>query len=259
MKRFLTDIVFFLVLLFGIACLGDFMVSRGIRKTTIRPFAVWNDIHNRNSLDNDLVIIGASSCWAHYNPKILDSLLRISTYNLGIDGHPWYPCQPLRYNTYVRYTHPPKYVVINIDMGTLGVLDEPYEREQFFPFFWIDRTMIDEVKDCKRFTWMDLHCPMWRYIGYRKWIEVGIASFFGKASFEDDGLYKGHRGNIYPWDRASLNMMDSVTISHEKATVDSAHLFHEQEEAETYHREPKNILVYNHFQDRDHSVILLTK
>ena len=38
-----------------------------------------------------------------------------------------------------------------------------------------------------------------------------------------------------------------------------AHFFHEQEEAETYHREPKNILVYNHFQDRDHSVILLTK
>lgn len=38
-----------------------------------------------------------------------------------------------------------------------------------------------------------------------------------------------------------------------------AHLFHDSEEAETYHREPKNILVYNHFQDRDHSVILLSK
>lgn len=38
-----------------------------------------------------------------------------------------------------------------------------------------------------------------------------------------------------------------------------AHLFHDPEEAETYHREPKNILVYNHFQDRDHSVILLSK
>lgn len=37
------------------------------------------------------------------------------------------------------------------------------------------------------------------------------------------------------------------------------HLFHNPEEAETLHREPKNILVYNHFQDRDHSVILLTK
>ena len=37
------------------------------------------------------------------------------------------------------------------------------------------------------------------------------------------------------------------------------HLFHNPEEAETYHRELQNILVYNHFQDRDHSVILLTK
>lgn len=38
-----------------------------------------------------------------------------------------------------------------------------------------------------------------------------------------------------------------------------AHLFHVPEEAETSQCEPKNILVYNHFHDRDHSIILLTK
>jgi hypothetical protein len=26
-----------------------------------------------------------------------------------------------------------------------------------------------------------------------------------------------------------------------------------------FQKEPRNILVYNHFQDRDHSIILLTK
>ena len=38
-----------------------------------------------------------------------------------------------------------------------------------------------------------------------------------------------------------------------------SHLFHCPEEAGLYDREPKNILVYNHFQDRDHSIILLSK
>ncbi len=37
------------------------------------------------------------------------------------------------------------------------------------------------------------------------------------------------------------------------------HLFYFPEEAAMFQKEPRNILVYNHFQDRDHSIILLTK
>jgi hypothetical protein len=37
------------------------------------------------------------------------------------------------------------------------------------------------------------------------------------------------------------------------------HLFFNPKEAETFQKEPKNILVYNHFHDRDHSIVLLTK
>lgn len=221
MKRFITDILLFFILVFEIAVTGDLIVSSGIRKTTIRPYAVWNDIYNGNNLDNELVFIGASSCWAHYNPHIIDSILGISSYNLGIDGHSWYPCQPLRYNTYVKYTHAPKYVIVNIDMGTFGVMAQPYEREQFFPYFWLDDSLISQIRDTKEITFMDRYCPMWRYIGYRKWIETGVASTFGKKCFEDDGVYKGHRGNTSPWDRASLNTMDSVTIEFNEFVADS--------------------------------------
>ena len=206
-----------------IAVVGDIIVSRGLRKTNIRPFAVWNDIYNGNNLNNDLVFIGASSCWASYNPVVFDTILGISTYNLGIDGHSWYPCQPLRYDTYMRYAEKkPKYVIINIDMGTFGIMNEPmYEREQFFPYFWLDDSLISQVKEMKEFSIMDRYCPMWRYVGYRKWIEAGAASTFSKKHFDDDGVYKGHRGNEYSWDRASLNTMDSVTIEYSPEVVES--------------------------------------
>lgn len=222
MKQFLRDIVLFLIMVLGIAVIGDIIVSRGLRKTTIRPYAVWNDIHNGVNLDNDLVFVGASSCWAHYNPVVIDSILGISTYNLGIDGHTWYPCQPLRYYTYVRYApKKPKYLLVNLDMATFGVLDEPYEREQFFPYFWIDDFLTTQIREEKKITFMDRYCPIWRYIGYRKWIETGVASTFGKCHFEEDGMYKGHKGNMYPWNRASLNTMDSVPIDCNYEVVDS--------------------------------------
>lgn len=222
MKKFLLNIGLFVVVVAVLAVVCDYMISSGLRKTTIRKYAVWNDIYNGNNMDNDLVILGASSCWAHYNPAILDSILGINTYNLGIDGHPWFPCQPLRYNTYARYSRRPSLVLINIDMGTFNSpLPEPYEREQFFPFFWQDDSLISQVKDEKEISLMERYCPLWRYIGYREEIECGVSSFFGKKHFEDDGVYKGHRGNEYKWDRASLNTMDSITLNYDKSVIDS--------------------------------------
>lgn len=223
MKRFIRDILLFLIMILCIAVVGDIIVSRGLRKTTIRPYAVWNDIYNGNNLNNDLVFIGASSCWASYNPVVFDTILGISTYNLGIDGHSWYPCQPLRYDTYMRYAKKkPKYVIVNIDMGTFGIMKEPqYEREQFFPYFWLDDSLVSQVREMKDISFMDRYFPMWRYIGYRKWIEAGVASTFGKKHFEDDCVYKGHRGNEYPWERASLNTMDSVTIDYYPEVAES--------------------------------------
>lgn len=235
-----------------IAVVGDIIVSRGLRKTTIRPYAVWNDIYNGTNLNNDLVFIGASSCWVSYNPVVFDTILGISTYNLGIDGHNWYPCQPLRYDTYMRYAEKkPKYIIINIDMGIFGIMDEPmYEREQFFPYFWLDDSLVTQVRDMKNISFMDRYCPMWRYIGYRKWIETGVASSFGKKHFEEDGVYKGHKGNEYPWDRASLNTMDSVPIAYYPAYADSLLQFISQHRADGQEVVLVMSPVYHELQER---------
>ena len=225
MKKFLLNIGLFVVVVAALAVVGDYMISSGLRKTTIRKYAVWNDIYNGNNLDNDLVIIGASSCWAAYNPQIPDSILNISSYNLAIVNHTWYPCYQLRYNTYARHAHAPKYIVINIDMGTFGVLDEPYEREQFFPYFWIDDSLVSEIQEYKNISFFERYCPLWRYIGYRTDIEQGVLSFFGKKHFEDDVIYKGYTGNTQGWHRESLDVLDSVTIEWYQEQVDSMILF----------------------------------
>lgn len=243
----------FLIMILCIAIVGDIIVSRGLRKTSIREFAVWNDIYNGTNLDNDLVFLGSSSCWSAYNPLIVDSILGISTYNLSIVNHTWYPCQRLRYDTYARHANKkPKYVVINIDMGTLGAaIEEPmYEREQFFPYFWLDDSLISQVRGMKEFTIMDRYCPMWRYIGYRKWIEAGVASVFGKQHFEDDVIYKGYTGNTNAWERASLNILDSVTIICHSEEVNSIIQFIEERKSEGQEVILVKSPVYHELQER---------
>ena len=56
---------------------------------------------------------------------------------------------------------------------------------------------------------MDRHVPLYRYFGYREEIETGLASFFGKTEFPDDGLYKGYRGNDYSWETSGM-LQDSL-------------------------------------------------
>ena len=250
MKRFLIDILIFLVILLGIAVVGDIIISRGLRKTTIRPYAVWNDIYNGTNLNNDMVFLGASSCWAGVNPCVIDSILGISSYNLGIDGHPWSPCQPLRYDTYVRFAPKPKYVVIVIDESTFAIQEEPYEREQFFPYFWIDDSLVTQVRGIKQITFMDRYCPLWRYIGYRKWIEAGVASTFGKQHFEDDGVYKGHRGNDWPWERASLDILDSITLDIKPCVIDSLIAFIDNRKEEGQEVILVKIPIFHELQER---------
>ena len=251
MKRFLRDIGLFIVLILVIAVIGDIIVSRGLRKTTIRQYAVWNDIYNGTNLDNDLVFIGASSCWAGFNPCVLDTMLGISAYNLGIDGHPWEPCQPLRYNTYMRYAKKkPNIVAIVIDEGSFDRTYQPYEREQFFPYLWIDDSIVTEVRECMDLTFLDRYCPMWRYIGYRERIEAGVASFFGKMYANDDGVYKGHRGNTWAWERASLTMMDSVLLPYDSEVAEAMLQFIEQRKEEGQNVLLVKVPIYHELQER---------
>ena len=87
MRKYLLNTLLFssicIVLAFGF----DMFLSARLRTNKNRIYANWNQIYNA-SLDYDLVINGNSRAWVQYDPFIIDSLLHINCYNLGIDGSP---------------------------------------------------------------------------------------------------------------------------------------------------------------------------
>ena len=204
MKRFLIHLGLWLAALFLLGLSVDFMITKGLRKTGIRKYAVWNDIYNKR-IDADLLVLGSSRACYGYNTYILDSLLHCNSYNLGIDGH-HFDMQLIRYQTYRRFNAKPKLILLNTDF--LSTLDNSaemqYEREQFFPYIQ-DPVLLNAVAQAKQITWLDRHFPLIRYYGYHDEIRVGIASFLGRKQFKDSGLYKGYKGNNDEWNRARLD------------------------------------------------------
>lgn len=224
MKKFLVRILIWFVILFLASILVDWVVSSGLRKTDIRRYAVWNDIYG-GEIDADLVVLGNSQAWGGYNTFIMDSILGLNTYNLGIDGHTL-RYQLIRYETYRRYNPRPKVILLNVcSFGTFSIMaDEAYDREQFFPYI-DDGTLISQVAEAKHITWIDRHLPLYRYFGYREDVENGISAFLGNSDFQDGGMHKGFRGNNSSW--TSKRIPDKVYDTIDMKLVDELERFAE--------------------------------
>lgn len=212
MKKFIVRFLVWLSIPFVLAYGVDYMISSGLRKTDLRKYAAWNDIYS-GELHPDLVAVGSSRVWMGYNTYILDSMLNINSYNLGLNGH-YIDFQIIRYETFRRFNVKPKVMLMNTDfLSTFGITaDSEYEREQFFPYFF-DDTLVSMVADAKKITWIDRHLPLVRYFGYRDEFEWGMESFFGRRDFFDGGMYKGYRGEDRIFDRGPLLSKDTVLIA----------------------------------------------
>lgn len=211
MRQFIFRFIIWLLPVVVMALVADYVVSSGLRKTDIRRYAAWNDIYD-GKIDADLVVLGNSQAWCSYNTYIMDTMLGVNTYNLGIDGHSLH-YQLIRYDTYRRFCPKPKIVLLNVCYaGTFTIMaDEAYDREQFFPYI-NDRVLISQVAKAKRITWIDRHVPLCRYFGYREDVENGVSSFFGKTVFQDGGMHKGFRGNDYAWSSKGVPGESYVSI-----------------------------------------------
>lgn len=205
MKKFFKILGIFVITLLVLAVALDVFITNGLRHFDSRRLSTWNDIYD-SKVDGDLIALGSSRIWCGVSTYILDSMLNCNSYNLGLDGHP-IDLQIVRYNTYRRFNGKPKILLLNADfLSTLGnTSEEGYEREQFFPFI-TDDSLINVVAKQKKITLFDRYLPLYRYFGYRKWIDFGWGYYFGKKDPIEGGMHKGYLGKEYAWDRGSLDM-----------------------------------------------------
>jgi hypothetical protein len=147
------------------------------------------------------------SCRAsdHVDPKILDSILGVNSYNIGIHGRP-INNQIIRYDAYRRNNVKPRLIIQSIDWLTLYLNPSfPYEREQFFPYFF-DNPLKKAVAKYEEYNFLEKHLPTYRYLGYKDLIlyALGIKSKKLKSLWGNDRTFKGFLVPDYVWDGSDL-------------------------------------------------------
>lgn len=206
MRRFVTKFLICLVVLLGVLSAFDYLLTKRLQSSHQREYASWNDImHGKASAD--VIIMGNSRAWAQYSPQILDSILHMDTYNIGIDGSP-INRQIKKYQLYRRYNKKPKIIIQNIDFCTIGTI-EGYERHQYFPYFWnhdFRRTLFPD----EHFSLAEKIIPFYRYSHF------GIRNLFKQPV----NLTKGYHGNEIPWDGSELARKKPFRFSPDSIAVE---------------------------------------
>lgn len=207
MKRFLIKLVKHIILIMCVFISLEIIVSNHLRKCDDRRFKQWNDIYF-NHLKNDVVINGSSRAWVQYNPIILDTILHVDSYNLGINGS----CierQIVKYNTYCRVqNHTPNCLIQNIDLWTIGI-KTGFEREQFFPYFYFDKKLIEDVDKYEKFSSFEKYIPFCRYLKYYDLVLTSI----GVLPNEKNILCKGYTGFEKEWDGEAFKRQENIEYS----------------------------------------------
>ena len=201
MKRFLTNVIVFFVVILIIAMLADVLISSGLRQTERQHFYTMNKLMN-DSINADVVILGNSRAVCSYQPTILDTILNVDSRNLGVSGQP-FGVSYLRWKLYERHNRKPKLLVINIDYGELNMVSNGYEKEQYYPY--ITDTLVGPYLDLYGFSWIEKHIPMYRYRGNYKLMSIGLMELLHIKHDTKGDYIKGYSNKKWNWEGKNLD------------------------------------------------------
>lgn len=203
MRKFIFTILSFLLPLFSCLLIADYIISEKTQLSNERMIEAWYDLMH-SKIDADIIVMGSSRAWVHINPLILDSILGIKTYNLGIDGSD-VNRQIHKYNLFRKYNRKPQLIIQNIDIWAMGS-GTGYEREQLFPYFW-NLNVRKEFFDSEPYSVWEKYFPMYRFRDFRP------------MKKEPRYLIKGYQGQDKHWNGTNFEKIKEITFFANDTTV----------------------------------------
>lgn len=112
MKHLFKNVVLFICLFFTVILVIQIAISTRIKGKSVTGFDTLDTTENINA---DLVFIGSSRCWAHFDPNFFEENYNLKSVNIGMSGFSEIEPTKLRLKNYLAKNKKPKYVIFNID------------------------------------------------------------------------------------------------------------------------------------------------
>lgn len=209
MRQFLRHILLFSVILFVLAWVADILITRPFKKLSSSPFANWNDIYNRET-GSDVLVMGSSRAYVQFDPRILDTILHVNSYNLGCNGQ-HIDAQIIKYKIYRQHQQTkPRLILLELSPKSIDSSNQ-YEKIQYLPYLH-DPYLWQLTQNMEKFSIADGFLPCWRYLNFKKDVSKIIkgTSFYSRPNRT---LYKGFFGFDKAWDGSAFQKIRTINYS----------------------------------------------
>ena len=212
MKKLIIRLGLFLAPLTVFFVGGEYIITTGLQKTNYDFYNEWNEI-TKGKVNADIIINGSSRAWVHVSPQILDSALKVNSYNLGFNDLGM-SSQYYKYQEYLAHNTPPKMIIQTLDVFTLKSRDYLFDAAQYLPFF-----SHQNIRNCTSqsglFSTPDFYIPLVRYFKYRKTALLGFKEFFNPTNYPNT-RYKGFQGMDLTWKPVQVSQANAQVLHLEK-------------------------------------------
>tara|TARA_R110002096_G_scaffold28336_18_gene85970 strand:+ start:1301 stop:2281 length:981 start_codon:yes stop_codon:yes gene_type:complete len=197
MKKFITEIVLLSLLSFGAFYIFDKAITKGLRQSNMLIYDNLTKIFN-GKINADLVINGSSKAYVQVSPRIVDSVLNLNSYNLGLDGTPFVP-QKMQYELYEMFNTSPKYIIQIVGSGAMTKPEgDLYNYIKYAPY--LDLDVVRETTELYNgFSFFDYNLPLFKYSGQPLEVIDGVLSLVD-IHIAPSTLYKGYLEQNMSWD-----------------------------------------------------------
>lgn len=209
MKLFLYKSIVFLALVIALFKLLDELALSGLSKLKDDDYKDLALLYN-NQIEEDMLILGSSRAWNHFNVKEIENTTNIKSRVVGLSGAD-YNMQRALWEHVLNSENKSKYIV-----HVVGALefskrkDGVFKKYKFFPF--LENTFVSSnLSRLQEDLWKDKYIPLYKFHGSYKYFLKGLISKVKTNSTNTYNKYKGFRGFEDVWD-GNINV-DSKVIS----------------------------------------------
>lgn len=195
MKKFLLDLIIFLLICGIIMAAISFAADSGFKNGNYPAYSVWNGME-KGTINTDVLIQGNSHARVQFSPFTIDSAIGSNSFNVSADGI-GFDVQYARYRLYQKHNRKPKMIIQCCDYIFLGPSVHLYDQDQYLPYL-NDRDLMNAV------TKIDLpfYC---KYVPFLKWqnqpkaLFTGLRNFLGHPRADSTQINKGFAPKDFAW------------------------------------------------------------
>jgi hypothetical protein len=205
MKKLIQYIVLIFLISAVVLTVVDFMLEHGLLKQKEDVFGKLNEVFHGKENYN-VLFLGSSRTLVHVNPLIIDSVLKVNSYNAGFDGINIIESK-MFLDSYLEHHPAPRLLVLTIDIGSLAINDTTklFDFPLYFPYLKdgnVKNTLSEFLPQTKWISTFPFLKPAY-YDDFKKYMAI-------KAAIRPGGdkkniLYKGFAPKEMEWKGEELH------------------------------------------------------